>query len=160
MSATTQTTNTTDRPLDTETAALLRTAIGRLARRLRTTAAAREAGLTPTAISVLLTVARTAPIRMSELAESERINPTMLSRVIGGLVDKGLLDRANDADDRRAAWVTITRQGRRLTERIKSERTEAVNGAMGALSPDERRRIERALPALEALAEELAGARS
>jgi DNA-binding MarR family transcriptional regulator len=156
MSATTQATKTTEHPLDTETAARLRTAIGRLARRLRTTAAAREAGLTPTAISVLLTVARTAPIRMSELAESERINPTMLSRVTGGLVDKGLLHRTNDAEDRRAAWVTITRQGRRLTERMKSERTEAVNEAMGGLSQDERRRIEKALPALETLAEVLA----
>ena len=92
---------------------------------------------------------------MSELAESERINPTMLSRVIGGLVDQGLLARVSDAEDRRAAWVTITRQGRRLTERMRSERTEAVNEAMGGLSPEERRRIEKALPALEALAEVL-----
>jgi DNA-binding MarR family transcriptional regulator len=147
---------TTYHPLDTETAARLRTAIGRLARRLRTTAAAREAGLTPTAISVLLNVARSAPIRMGELAESERINPTMLSRVIGGLVDKGLLARTSDAEDRRAAWVTITPQGRRLTQRMKSERTEAVNAAMAALTPDERRRIEKALGALETLAEVLA----
>lgn len=142
-------------PLDPETAARLRTAIGRLSRRLRTTAAAREAGLTPTAISVLLNVARSAPIKMAELAESEGINPTMLSRVTGTLLDKGLLERTSDANDRRAAWVSVTRQGRRLTERMKTERTEALNAAMDELSAEERRGIERALPALEALAEEL-----
>jgi DNA-binding MarR family transcriptional regulator len=149
------TTTALPQPLDTETAVRLRTVIGRLARRVRTTAAARQAGLTPTAISILLNAARTAPIRMGELAESEGINPTMLSRVVGGLVDKGLLERTSDTYDRRAAWLTVTRKGRRLTERMKNERTEAVNAAMGALAPDERRRIERALPALEALAEQL-----
>jgi DNA-binding MarR family transcriptional regulator len=142
-------------PLDAETAVRLRTAIGRLARRLRTTAAAREAGLTPSAISILLNTARYGPLKMSELAESEGINPTMLSRVVGGLLDKGLLERTADAEDRRAAWVSITTTGRRLTQRMKSERTKAVNAAMDELSAEERRRIERALPALEALAEQL-----
>ena len=126
---------------------------------MRTTKAAREAGLTPTAISVLLNVARNSPIRMGDLAESEGVNPTMLSRAISGMVDKGLLERMSDLDDRRAAWVSITKQGRRLTERIKSERTEAVNAAMGELSPGERGAIERALPALEALDQQLKEAR-
>jgi DNA-binding MarR family transcriptional regulator len=146
-------------PLDTETAARLRTAIGRLARRLRTTAAAREAGLTPTGISVLLNVTRSGLIRMGELAESEGINPTMLSRVVSDLAGAGLVERVSDANDRRAAWVGITRKGKRLSERMRSERTEAVNEAMGGLSAEERRRIEGALPALEALAEELRDAR-
>ena len=126
---------------------------------MRTTKAAREAGLTPTAISVLLNVARNAPIRMGDLAESEGVNPTMLSRAISGMVDKGLLERMSDLDDRRAAWVSITKQGRRLTERIKSERTEALNSAMGELSREERGAIERALPALEALDQQLKEAR-
>jgi DNA-binding MarR family transcriptional regulator len=142
-------------PLDVETAVRLRTAIGRLSRRLRTTAAAREAGLTPTAISVLLNLARNAPVRLGELAESEAINPTMLSRVVGTLVDKGLVKRTSDTDDRRAAHVAITRRGGRLTERMRNERTQALNRAMGELSPADRYQIQRALPALEALAEQL-----
>lgn len=144
--------------LDVETAARLRTAIGRLSRRLRTTAAARQAGLTPTGISVLLHATK-GPIRMGDLAESEGLNPTMLSRVVSDLVGAGLLSRESDAQDRRAAWVDITKKGTRLAERMRSERTEAVNAAMRGLSAEERRRIERALPALEALAEELRGAR-
>ena len=96
---------------------------------------------------------------MSELADSEGINPTMLSRVVSGMVGKGLLERSADVEDRRAAWVSITSQGRRLTQRMKGERTAAVIEAMGELSADERRRIERALPGLEALAERLMEAR-
>ena len=55
---------------DMDTASRLRVAIGRLSRRLRTTAAGSAAGLTPTRISVLLTVVREGPIRLSALAES------------------------------------------------------------------------------------------
>jgi DNA-binding MarR family transcriptional regulator len=143
--------------LDIDTADRIRTAIGRISRRLRTTAAAREAGLTPTAISLLLSVVRSGPVRMSELAETEGINPTMLSRTIAGMVQDGLLTRSSDEGDRRAAWVASTAAGRRLAQRMRRERTIAVNQALESLPEDERSGIEQALPALEALAEELKG---
>lgn len=144
---------------DLDTAARLRTVIGRLSRRLRTTSAARDAGLTPTAISLLLAVVRGGPMRLSELGESEGLNPTMLSRVVSGMVQDGLLRRSSDQGDRRAAWVQATAAGRRLAERMRRERTAAVDAALAELPEAQRRRIEQALGALEALAEELKGAR-
>ncbi|MGP0052983.1 MAG: MarR family winged helix-turn-helix transcriptional regulator [Solirubrobacteraceae bacterium] len=141
--------------LDVETAARLRMAIGRLSRRLRSTTAGAAAGLTPTKISVLLSIVRDGPVGLSELARSESLNPTMLSRVITALVDTGLVDRTCDDDDRRAAWVQATPSGRRLAERMRRERTDAVSAALEALSPDRRRLVEEALPALEELAEQL-----
>jgi DNA-binding MarR family transcriptional regulator len=141
--------------LDTETAVRLRTAIGRLSRRLRTTAAGQAAGLTPTGISLLLNVDRQGSIRLAELGAAEGINPTMLSRVVADLVEAGLLERSSDQGDRRAAWVEATRAGRRVAARMRRERTEALNAAMGALDRDEQRRIEAALGALESLAEQL-----
>lgn len=145
--------------LDIETGTQLRVVIGRLSRRLRPTAAAVEAGLTPTRVSVLLHVERSGPVRLSELAASEGINPTMLSRVIAHLVDAGLIERTSDEDDRRSAWARATDAGGRLAAQIRRERTDAVNAALDGLPRDERRRIEQALPALEALAEELAEVR-
>jgi DNA-binding MarR family transcriptional regulator len=106
-------------------------------------------------VSVLLNVARTSPIRLADLAASEGLNPTLLSRVTGELVAAGLLERSSDSDDRRAAWVKVSRAGRRLTERMRSERTEAVNVALRGLSAQDRACLEKALPALEVLAEEL-----
>jgi DNA-binding MarR family transcriptional regulator len=94
-------------------------------------------------------------MRLSELAGSEGVNPTMLSRVVAGMLGDGLLERSNDAGDRRAAWVSVTAAGHRLAERMRRERTEAVNAAMRGLSGDESRLIEAALPALESLAEQL-----
>jgi DNA-binding MarR family transcriptional regulator len=140
---------------DIDTASRLRVAIGRLSRRLRTTAAGSAAGLTPTRISVLLTVVREGPIRLSVLAESESLNPTMLSRVIADLGDAGLVARTSDDGDRRAAWVEATDDGRHLAQRMRRERTDAVNEAMEELAPADRRLLEQALPALEQLAERL-----
>jgi DNA-binding MarR family transcriptional regulator len=139
--------------LDLETAAHLRMAIGKLSRRLRPAPAAIEAGLTPTQISLLLNVARQGPIRLSELAAAEAINPTQLSRSVAHLVDIGAVERASDQGDRRAAWVKPTATGRRLADKIRRERTDALNLALADLAPDERRRIEAAVPALERLAE-------
>jgi DNA-binding MarR family transcriptional regulator len=141
--------------LEIDRATRLRVAIGRLSRRLRPTAAGTEAGLTPTRVSVLLHAVREGQTRLSEVAGAEGINPTMLSRVVGELVDAGLLERVSDERDRRAAWVKATPAGRRLAERMRRERTEAVDRALEELTATERQLIERALPALEALAEAL-----
>ena len=146
--------------LDIDTAARLRVAIGRLSRRLRATAAGSAAGLTPTKISVLLTVVREGPIRLSVLAESESLNPTMLSRVIADLVDAGLVARTSDDGDRRAAWVEATDDGNQLAQRMRRERTDAVNEALEGLAPADRQLLETALPALEQLAEQLRERRS
>ena len=60
----------------------------------------------------------------------------MLSRVISDLVAAGLVARTSDDGDRRAAWVTPTAAGRKLAERIRRERTAALNEALEGL-PDE-----------------------
>jgi DNA-binding MarR family transcriptional regulator len=122
---------------------------------LRATPAARAAGLTPTKTSILLALVRGGPTRLADLGDSEGINPTMLSRVVAGLVEADLLERTSDAGDRRQAWVSPTTRGRRLAERIRRERTEAVEAGLAELSAEQRERIEGSLPALEALAEEL-----
>ena len=145
----------TTEALDAATATRLRTVLGRLSRQLRTTTAATDAGLTPTKISVLLSVDRRGLTRISEVAELEALNPTLLSRTISTLVDAGLLDRVSDAGDRRTAWVQVTDEGHRLTERMRRERTEVVNRGMSALPAAERRIVEQAIPALEALADQL-----
>ncbi len=105
---------------------------------------------------MLLDVVRRSPVRLAEVAASEGINPTMLSRVISDLVEAGLLQRLSDQHDRRAAWIRATPAGRRLAERMRRERTEAVNAALTQLSTDQQRSIQAALPALEALADQLA----
>jgi DNA-binding MarR family transcriptional regulator len=145
--------------LELDTAARLRASIGKLSRRLRPTAAGAAAGLTPTRISVLFSIVRLGPIRLSELAAEEGLNPTMLSRVIADFAESGLVTRVCDPDDRRAALVQATTAGRKLCERMRGERTDVLQVALAGLGDDDRRAVERALPVLEQLAQGLKGRR-
>jgi DNA-binding MarR family transcriptional regulator len=135
----------------------LRAAIGKLSRRLRPTVAGSE--LTPSQISVLFTVVRRGPIGLSELAEMESLNATMLSRITAQLCEAGLIVRAADAGDRRQANVAATAAGRRMRERIHRERTRALNAHVQELDEREREALWAALPVLEELAERLPGGR-
>jgi DNA-binding MarR family transcriptional regulator len=146
--------------VDLETATRLRAVIGRLSRRLRPTSTALAAGLTPTRISVLLTVVREGRIGLSDLATAESINPTQLSRAVAQLIEGGLVERSADQGDRRAAWVKPTAAGKRIAEKIRRERTDALNVALERLAPEAREQIMLALEALEELAQGLSGERS
>jgi DNA-binding MarR family transcriptional regulator len=146
--------------LDADSAVRLRAVIGRLSRRLRATPSGLEAGLSPTRISLLLSLARSDRMRLSELGELEGLNPTMLSRSVTQLVDAGLVARTSDESDRRAAWVAATAQGTALAQRIRDERTGALNAALTGLSPAQREVLEGSITALEALAEQLREGRS
>jgi DNA-binding MarR family transcriptional regulator len=84
----------------------------------------------------------------------------MLSRVIASLTDAGLIERTSDESDRRAAWLQATPPGRKLVEKIRRERTDALNRALAGLDEAQARQIEQALPALEQLAAQLKVRRS
>jgi DNA-binding MarR family transcriptional regulator len=134
---------------DADAAARLRAIVGAMSRRLNSTA--RGAGLTTSQLSTLGVIARQGPLRLSELAEIEHMNPTMLSRVVGSLVEAGLLRRTADPDDRRAGLVEVTATGRRTHDRLREQRGRILADGLAELDATDRKHVERALPALEAL---------
>jgi DNA-binding MarR family transcriptional regulator len=137
--------------------ARLRAAIGKLSRSLRPTVAGY--GLTPSQTAVLFAVVRLGRVGLSELAEAERLNPTMLSRVTAQLSEAGLIRRSLDREDRRSAFVAATAAGRRMRERIQRERTQALSAHVEALDGAQLKALVRALPVLEELADRLPGGR-
>ncbi|MFI5709188.1 MarR family winged helix-turn-helix transcriptional regulator [Kribbella sp. NPDC051620] len=136
---------------DTETLSKLRGVISRLARELNATATAE--GLTPTQASVLGLIAFRGPLGLTELAQLEGLNPTMLSRVVGRLTELGLIQRDPNPDDLRAIRVEATDAGRHLHERVKLLRTEAIGSCLDQLPADTAKTIIDALPALDELAQ-------
>lgn len=135
--------------MDADGVARLRRAVSRLERRL--SAAARQSGVTPTQLWILAAVVRHGSIGIGELAVTEDVNPTMLSRVIGKLDDAGLIRRVPDPHDRRAALVEPTAAGRRLKQRVQEQRTAALAELVNELSPQQEAALAAAIPALEAL---------
>jgi DNA-binding MarR family transcriptional regulator len=139
---------------DAETIDRLRTVLTRISRRVDRQVSG--GGLTTTQLSVLASVATRGPIGLSELADLEGVNPTMLSRVIGKLEDGGLIQRQVDQVDRRAARVEITVAGSALRRRLLSERSALLADRLAILSDADAATVIAAIPALEALATELA----
>jgi DNA-binding MarR family transcriptional regulator len=135
--------------IDAESVARLRATIGRLARQMRLSAA--HAGLTPTQMSVLSSVAQEGPLRLAELQSIEAVNPTMLSRVVGKLEEAGLISRVVDPVDRRVITVAVTPEGRRTQERVRDQRNQLLTTLLHDLPPEQAAAVLAALPALEAL---------
>ncbi len=134
-------------------AALLRSAVNRVSRRLRPTAAAGT--FTTTEVDLLVAAERQGPIRLSDLANFAGLNPTMLSRLIPKLESAGLVHRIRDGVDKRVCRVTATPKGSRLLERIRSERNDALSRRLRDLNASDRATLALALPILEDLAERL-----
>ncbi|MBV9872717.1 MAG: MarR family transcriptional regulator [Frankiaceae bacterium] len=140
-----------DLDVDTDAAARLRAIVGRLSRRMNSLA--RGSDLTPSQLSALGVIARQGPIRLSDLADAESMNPTMVSRVVAALDDAGLVRRRPDPDDRRAGLLEVTATGRRTHDRLRAERGRILNEGLDSLSAEQRAAVEAAVPALEALVE-------
>ncbi|MEO6503568.1 MAG: MarR family transcriptional regulator [Jatrophihabitantaceae bacterium] len=112
-------------------------------------------GLTRTQLSVLATVARLGPLGISELADIEGLNPTMLSRVLGKLEADRLVSRAAAETDRRAVRVQTTPAGRALHQRLRRQRSQLFAERLTGLPAEQASHLRAALPALETLAEQL-----
>jgi DNA-binding MarR family transcriptional regulator len=137
--------------MDEEGAIRLRAVISKLARELN--ASSTGEGLTPSQASALGLIVARGPMGLTELGERERINPTMLSRVIGRLVEMKLITRTPDPADLRSVSVLSTPGGRRVDKKIKARRAAAVSECVALLPADQVGALIEALPALEQLAE-------
>jgi DNA-binding MarR family transcriptional regulator len=144
--------------MDADSVIRLRGVIIKLARKLNVSAT--QVGLTPTQASLLSLIVSRGPVALPVLVELEGLNPTMLSRVIGRLVDADLIRRLPDPDDLRAVSVQATRAGEAAHRRIKTQRAAALSARVDGLSPEHVAALENALPALEALVTELQRAES
>jgi DNA-binding MarR family transcriptional regulator len=139
--------------VDLDVSARLRGVVMKLSRQLNVSAT-RE-GLTPSQASALGLITHRGPIALSELAALEGLNPTMVSRIVGKLDDLGLIVRKPNPRDLRSALVEATDAGREANERIRVQRGEVLSECLLHLGEPEQQAVVDALPALEALAEEL-----
>jgi len=60
-------------------------------------------------------------VRSQVLADALRLDKSTTTRVVDSLVRKGYVERAQEAEDRRAVALKVTRSGRGLYERINRE---------------------------------------
>jgi DNA-binding MarR family transcriptional regulator len=137
--------------MDAELVARLRGVIPRIARQFNETSTG--ADLTPTQYSVLALVRVRGPLGLAELTELEGLNPTMLSRIVKVLDERGLIRRLPDPSDMRAARVEVTPEGAQVHEQVREQRTKVLSEWLERLPAETAELLLAAVPAMEALAE-------
>ena len=137
--------------MDAELLARLRGVIPRLARQFNETSTGED--LTPTQYSVLALVRARGPLGLAELTELEGLNPTMLSRIVKALDERGLIRRLPNPNDMRAARVEVTPEGERVHGRVREQRTRVLSECLERLPPQTADLLLAAVPAMEELAE-------
>jgi DNA-binding MarR family transcriptional regulator len=153
MHAQTTDTRTTDGTL-VDSAARLRMAIVRTARRLRQEAAGGASELTPTGASALATVERHGPLTPSELAEVERVKRPTATRTLRLLEEAGLVDRAADPTDGRSSLVSVNAAGRERLRRLRGRKNAYLARRMRDLPDHDVETLERAAEILEGILED------
>ncbi len=111
--------------------------------------------LTSSQSSVLARVEQCGPLRMGALADAEGMSPATISRLIDGLVQMDLIERIADPEDGRASLVRVSPEGDALLAEVRARGTLLLRAALNRLNPSEREVLRGALPALEALTDQL-----
>lgn len=145
----------------TETAARLRLAIVRTARRLRQEAASAEHSgtLSPTLTAALATIEMHGPLTPSELAERERVQRPTATRTIANLEAAGLVERTADPDDGRGCLVSATGDGKLLLKRLRGRKNAYIARRLTRLDAHEVEILEQAAGILERMLEDHEGRR-
>ena len=129
-------------------------AVRRIARRAAR-AAWRQEPLPPAQSELLRLAAARPGISVAEAAHELRLAPNTVSTLVGRLTAAGLLDRARAESDGRSVLLTVTGKATRRIAEWRDLRAELAARALDRLTPDDRRALAEAVPALLRFAAQL-----
>jgi DNA-binding MarR family transcriptional regulator len=113
----------------------------------------RDRTLSLTAASVLSTLERTGPRRLTDLAVSEEVTQPSMTALVTQLTDLGLAERRRDPADARVVLVAVTRAGSQQLRAMRTASASTLTEMIGKLDDQDAEALEAALPALLRLAE-------
>jgi MFS family permease/DNA-binding MarR family transcriptional regulator len=129
--------------------------VQRLAYSSRTGARPREA--TPSRFTALGILHAAGPLRIGELAARAGVALPTMSRIVDRIVQCGWAQRRADETDHRACVVSITGAGEAILDTVRRDRTACLAAGVAHLEPEDAAALLAAMPALESLADQIAG---
>lgn len=129
-------------PVERFTRAMFTRIIAALARTLR------DEALSIAQVAALHLIDQAGALRVSVLADELTLSASATSRLVDGLVQRDLVAREEDPEDRRAKLLTLTPAGRRFIDTISEGRLATIAGAAEALP---RELVARVLAAIRSL---------
>ncbi|WP_380165494.1 MarR family winged helix-turn-helix transcriptional regulator [Jannaschia sp. R86511] len=127
----------------------LRVSLMRIVRRLR--AEKSDADISDTQYAVLGLLSRHGALTAAVLADKERVRPPSMTRIVGSLLEAGLVERAAHPVDGRAQLVTLTAAGAAAVDETRRRRDEWLCHQLSALPAEDRRVLARAAVLLSEL---------
>ncbi|HEX6473125.1 MAG TPA: MarR family transcriptional regulator [Streptosporangiaceae bacterium] len=89
------------------------------------------------AVAILRQLADAGPMRSGELAARLEVEAPHITRQVQRLARAGYVDRVQDAGDRRAQLIRLTRTGRGAAERVREVGRQAMEAALKDWTPQE-----------------------
>lgn len=123
-------------------ASLLRDAITRLNRRVRQSRPVGE--LTLTQLSALTSLELAGALSPRELADTERVQPPTMTKIVAKLEERGLVRRTPHPTDRRQVILSTTESGREVFADFERARNEWLGHRLAELTPEERETLREA----------------
>lgn len=105
----------------------------------------KQIGLTLAEQAVLMVIGQLAPINSRQLSLAMNINPGTISVRVQSLVDKGIVKKEQDSEDRRNWRLHLTKEGEKLYRFTIAGTVEYTQDFLSALSASEQRDLHRIL---------------
>jgi DNA-binding MarR family transcriptional regulator len=93
------------------------------------------------ALSVLHTLSRVGPCRLSDLVRTEQIKQPALTSAVAKLERDGLIERRLDPRDGRASVLSLTADGQSIVSRRHADRVRRLRSLTDRLSPADRTQL-------------------
>lgn len=97
--------------------------------------------LTLLELCVLGELSSSRQLSMSEVGRALSVNLSTLTRLVDKLVEKNLVARSPDPDDRRVVRITLTPQGRQARQILEEKRRRRVESFLRQMTSEERRNL-------------------
>ena len=102
-------------------------------------------GLALSDCSVLMVLRQLEPINAAQLSRAMNINPGTISVYVQRLVEKSLLQREQDEEDRRNWWLTLTQMGQVTAQGVVAAAAAYTRDFLRALDETEQHELHRLL---------------
>ena len=93
--------------------------------------------VSPSQLEMLYMIQQSQPISTKSLAHDRQLTPGAISQITDVLAQHGFIARANDAADRRTHFLSVTKTGEKLLQKVKKRRDELFRHVMHDFTDEE-----------------------
>jgi DNA-binding MarR family transcriptional regulator len=109
-------------------------------------------GVTVAQSYALLALRELGAATMNEFATEMRLHGTTMTRMVDALIDKGMVERKSDPEDRRVVRVSLSAAGEEVAAQVQESKRGLLSAALADLPANEQNMV---LQALERMADML-----